>query len=58
MPPRTAPIPDRIDQARANWERINRAIRDSLSEVTLAEMAHTIPAAFLLPGEHLTAARQ
>ena len=21
MPPRTAPIPDRIDQARANWER-------------------------------------
>ena len=38
--------------ARANWERINRAIRESLSEVTLAEMAHTIPAAFLLPGEH------
>ena len=43
---------------RANWERINRAIRESLSEVTLAEMAHTIPAAFLLPGEHMAAVRQ
>jgi FeS assembly SUF system regulator len=44
--------------ARANWERINRAIRDSLGEVTLAEMAYGIPAAFLLPGEHSTAVRQ
>ena len=35
---------------RANWERINRAIRESLGEVTLAEMAHAIPAAFLLRG--------
>ena len=43
--------------ARANWTRINDAIRVSLSEVTLAEMAHTIPAAFLRPGEHATAAR-
>ena len=44
--------------ARANWEWINRAIRDSLGEVTLAEMAHTIPAAFLLPGEQAAAVRQ
>ena len=44
--------------ARANWERINRAIRDSLSEVSLTEMAHTIPAAFLRPGEPVTMARQ
>ena len=44
--------------ARANWERINRAIRESLSEVTLAEMAHTIPTAFLLPGELVAAVRQ
>jgi FeS assembly SUF system regulator len=44
--------------ARANWERINHAIRESLSEVSLAEMAHTIPAAFLLPGEHVAAVRQ
>jgi FeS assembly SUF system regulator len=43
---------------RANWERINRAIRESLSEVSLAEMAHTIPAAFLLPGEQIAAVRQ
>ena len=42
--------------ARANWERINRAIREALGEVTLAEMAHTIPAAFLLPGELVAAA--
>ena len=44
--------------ARANWERINRAIRESLCEVTLAEMAHTIPTAFLLPGELVAAMRQ
>ena len=37
--------------ARANWERINLAIREALGDVTLAEMALTIPAAFLLPGE-------
>jgi FeS assembly SUF system regulator len=43
---------------RANWERINRAIRESLSEVTMAEMALGIPAAFLLPGERLAVARQ
>ena len=44
--------------ARANWTRINDAIRVSLSEVTLAEMAFTIPPAFLKPGEHAVAARQ
>ena len=43
---------------RANWERINRAIRDSLDEVSLDEMAHAIPAAFLPRAEHLDAARQ
>ncbi len=32
--------------ARTNWERINSAIRDALEEVTLAEMASAIPAAF------------
>ena len=37
--------------ARANWQRINVAIRDALTDVTLADMALTIPAAFLLPGE-------
>ena len=37
--------------ARANWQRINLAIRVALGEVTLAEMAHGIPAAFLLPQE-------
>ncbi|MFO1074168.1 MAG: SUF system Fe-S cluster assembly regulator [Geminicoccaceae bacterium] len=37
--------------ARANWQRINHAIRDALAGVSLAEMAHTIPPAFLLPGE-------
>jgi FeS assembly SUF system regulator len=37
--------------ARANWQRINGAIREALDGVTLAEMAHGIPTAFLLPGE-------
>jgi FeS assembly SUF system regulator len=36
---------------RANWQRINLAIRVALGEVTLAEMAYGIPAAFLLPQE-------
>ena len=52
----TEPVPGECSvlslcPTRGNWGRINRAIRDSLGEVTLAEMAHTIPAAFLLPGE-------
>lgn len=59
----TEPVPGECSilslcPTRANWERINRAIRDSLGEVTLAEMAHTIPAAFLLPGEQAAAVRQ
>jgi FeS assembly SUF system regulator len=37
--------------ARTNWERINSAIRDALEEVTLAEMAGAIPAAFQRVGE-------
>lgn len=37
--------------ARANWQRINSAVREALDGVTLAEMAHGIPEAFLLPGE-------
>jgi FeS assembly SUF system regulator len=37
--------------ARANWQRINFAIREALDGVTLAEMAHSIPTAFLLPDE-------
>ena len=44
--------------ARANWEWINRAIRDALDEVSLDEMAHTIPVAFLPHGEHLIGARR
>jgi FeS assembly SUF system regulator len=36
---------------RANWQRINLAVREALDGVTLAEMAHNIPSAFLLPGE-------
>lgn len=43
--------------ARANWERINRAIRDALEDVSLDEMAHAIPAAFLPRGEHLVGTR-
>ena len=61
-PPAPSPTPGdcsilSLCPARANWERINRAIREALSEVTLAEMAHTIPTAFLLPGEQLAAVR-
>lgn len=37
--------------ARANWQRVNDAIRDALGRVSLAEMTQTIPAAFLLPEE-------
>ena len=34
------------------------AIRDALDEVSLDEMAHTIPVAFLPHGEHLIGARR
>jgi FeS assembly SUF system regulator len=32
--------------ARANWQRINDAIRQALDGITMAEMAQTVPAAF------------
>jgi FeS assembly SUF system regulator len=35
--------------ARANWQRINAAIREALEGITMAEMAHTVPAAFGAP---------
>lgn len=35
--------------ARANWQRINAAIRDALEGITMAEMAQTVPAAFAVP---------
>lgn len=37
--------------ARANWQRVNDAIRDALQRVTVAEMTQGIPDAFLLPEE-------
>ena len=36
---------------RANWQRVNDAIRDALRGVTIAEMTQGIPYAFLLPEE-------
>lgn len=33
--------------ARANWQRINDAIRQALDGITMAEMAVTLPAAFM-----------
>lgn len=35
--------------ARANWQRINDAIRDALDGITLLEMAQAVPAAFGVP---------
>ena len=35
--------------ARANWQRINRAIREALEGITLTEMAQAVPAAFAVP---------
>ena len=32
--------------ARANWQRINDAIRTALDDISMAEMAQAIPAAF------------
>lgn len=49
---------ERLCLARTNWRRINEAIRDALDGITLAEMAQTIPEAFLLPRDRaLGAAR-
>ena len=42
--------------ARGNWQRINDAIRGALAGITLAEMAETVPEAFLLPEERRAAA--
>ncbi|MFI8694460.1 MarR family winged helix-turn-helix transcriptional regulator [Dietzia maris] len=43
MPPRTAPIPDRIDQARANWEREGWAdAAQGMTVVTSVMRAHQI----------------
>ena len=39
--------------ARANWQRINGAIRDALEGITLMEMAQTVPAAFAAPMREL-----
>ncbi|GBD41737.1 hypothetical protein HRbin39_01122 [bacterium HR39] len=39
--------------ARGNWQRINDAIRAALGEISLAEMAHAVPEAFLDPHESL-----
>ena len=41
---------------RANWQRVNEAIRDALRGVTIAEMTQGIPYAFLLPEERATGA--
>lgn len=35
--------------ARANWQRINDAIRDALEGISLLEMAQAVPAAFGVP---------
>ena len=39
--------------ARANWQRINRAIREALEGITLMEMAQTVPAGFAAPVREL-----
>lgn len=49
---------ERSCPARANWQRINEAIRRALDEVTLAEMAEAIPPAFLLPEERAALDRE
>lgn len=41
--------------ARANWQRINDAIRQALDEITMAEMAVTVPSAFMPAIEHMAA---
>ena len=43
--------------ARANWQRINRAIREALEGITLAEMAHAIPPAFAVRWDSWRASR-
>ena len=41
--------------ARANWQRINDAIRHALDEITMAEMADAVPAAFMPALDQLAA---
>jgi FeS assembly SUF system regulator len=41
--------------ARANWSRVNDAIREALRRVSIAEMTQGIPDAFLLPEERIAA---
>ena len=43
--------------ARANWQRINRAIREALEGITLLEMARTVPLAFAAPMRDLASRR-
>ena len=43
--------------ARANWQRINAAIRHALEGITMAEMAWTVPAAFAALDRPMVAAR-
>ncbi|MEM7026570.1 MAG: SUF system Fe-S cluster assembly regulator [Pseudomonadota bacterium] len=40
--------------ARANWQRINDAIRNALEDITLEEMATAVPSAFLPAVGHPT----
>lgn len=40
---------ERLCPARANWQRINGAIRDALAGITLADMTQAIPEAFRAP---------
>ena len=37
--------------ARANWQRINDAIRNALDEINMAEMAQALPTAFMPVGQ-------
>jgi FeS assembly SUF system regulator len=49
---------ERMCPARANWQRINEAIRGALDGITVAEMASSLPAAFeRLPAGTMTAPR-
>jgi FeS assembly SUF system regulator len=41
--------------ARANWQRINDAIRSALDDITMAEMAQTLPTAFIPVVRHADA---
>ncbi|MDX6750300.1 SUF system Fe-S cluster assembly regulator [Geminicoccaceae bacterium 1502E] len=43
--------------ARSNWRKINHAIRHALDGISVAEMAYTIPAAFLSAEERSAAER-